>query len=178
MQQTNLCLGPNCNKVAPIRGGYQRKFCSLQCSRNHATANAKPKKPKVEKVKKEPLTKVCTFCNNEYTKTSSDTNLTFGKRKYCSITCAQKARAIKIARNCIKCGCEFFCRPKDIQRFCSKKCGRQDKKLDDSFMSYDEIGARLNMSADQVKWIEAKALIKLKKAAENIPEILEFFSDN
>lgn len=90
-----------------------------------------PKKPRV--------LKQCPICDNKFAVIKTQLH----KRKYCSRSCAAKARTDsknsnwrggKIVRECETCGRQFTAKQKDVRagyaRFCSRKCWGQSRSLE------------------------------------------------
>lgn len=105
--------------LSQLNAGYG-KYCSKKCSYN-SLRNGK--------------TKLCPICKNEfYVKKSA-----FKRRKYCSRSCANKARSLnqifienRVEKTCLFCNKTFYTTPNEINRgrgkYCSHKCFSNDKK--------------------------------------------------
>ncbi len=156
------CKNELCNNkvITKTKCGWYR-YCSDECKNRGVSIQPKP----------------CIQCGAVMVKPPGESNLTFASRKYCGKGCFSNSRKNKDTRSCVVCKNSFNCRARDSQRFCSRECASalNSKSLTTEGMSYEEIAERLNLTIDQVKRIEAMALIKLRAAAVNNPAIMELF---
>lgn len=105
-----------------------KRFCSRECFRFAVSQNHLNKPPKIDKRKllRNRVTLTCACCQKQYEVRKSREE----SSKFCSDQCRQNyLRAPHDSVVCEYCQCTFSARPNNKNRFCSKNCYNQHRRV-------------------------------------------------